>query len=475
METDLVARVERRIEEEKLADAGDVIVVAVSGGPDSVALLHVLFRLAATHQWTIVVAHVNHQFRGSESDAEAGFVKELATGLALPCEIGVIDVPAYIEESSLNGQAAAREKRYEFLHRVANQYGAHRIALAHHADDQAETMLMRILRGTGPSGLVGMPERRREKKVELIRPFLRIYKSDIVNYCAQHEITYCKDSSNELRKYFRNRIRLDLMPMLKQYNEQLPESLNRLTDVMQAENDYLDGETDKIFRRIVTFQSNICRLNRSEFAELHVALQRRLIKLILNCLCLERERLVYTRIERVRELMLKDQMSNQVLQVDEQIYIVREYGSIQFQTFAPDPKPYAYEIRLTSNELELPDMNAKLIYAWMPLSSYKQAATSPDHNSDVFLDADHVELPLCLRSRRSGDRLEPLGLNGSKKVKDMFIDAKMPKARREAIPLLVDASGRILWIAGFRRSKHALVGPDTERVLHMKLVLQEHT
>ena len=119
---------------------------------------------------------------------------------------------------------------------------------------------MRILRGTGPSGLVGMPERRREKKVELIRPFLRIYKSDIVNYCAQHEITYCKDSSNELRKYFRNRIRLDLMPMLKQYNEQLPESLNRLTDVMQAEDDYLDEETEKVFRRIVTFQSSLCRL-----------------------------------------------------------------------------------------------------------------------------------------------------------------------------------------------------------------------
>ena len=116
METDLVARVERRIVEEKLADAGDVIIVAVSGGPDSVALLHVLFRLADTYQWTIVVAHVNHQFRGMESDAEADFVAELAAGLELPCEIGVIDVPAYIEEASLNGQAAAREKRYEFLH-----------------------------------------------------------------------------------------------------------------------------------------------------------------------------------------------------------------------------------------------------------------------------------------------------------------------------------------------------------------------
>ena len=140
METDLVAKVEQRIIEEKLADPGDVMVVAVSGGPDSVALLHVLFVLRMLIAGQLVVAHVNHQFRGAESDAEADFVAELAAGLGLPCEIGVIDVPAYIEEASLNGQAAAREKRYEFLHQVAAKYGAHRIAFAHHADDQAETM-----------------------------------------------------------------------------------------------------------------------------------------------------------------------------------------------------------------------------------------------------------------------------------------------------------------------------------------------
>ncbi|OCT13263.1 tRNA lysidine(34) synthetase TilS [Paenibacillus pectinilyticus] len=474
METDLVAAVEQRVNEIKLADPGDVIIAAVSGGPDSVALLHVLFRLTDKYHWTLVVAHVNHQFRGDESDAEADFVAEVAAGLGLPCEIGVIDVPAYIEEASLNGQAAAREKRYEFLHQVADKYGAHRIALAHHADDQAETILMRILRGTGPSGLVGMPERRREKKVELIRPFLRIYKSDIVNYCTQHEITYCNDSSNELRKYFRNRIRLDVMPMLRQYNEQLPESLNRLTDMMQAEDDYLAVETEKVFRQIITFQSNLCRFERCDFTELHVALQRRLIKLILNCLCVERERLVFTRIERVRELISRDLISNQVLQVDEQVYIVREYGSIQFQTFAPEPKPYAYEIEAMSRELYLPEFDAKLICSWMSSSSNEKAALSSTA-TDVFLDLDQVAMPLVIRSRRSGDRLEPFGLNGSKKVKDMFIDAKMPSTRREVIPLLVDAAGRILWIAGFRRSKHALVEPDTERVLHMKLVLQEHT
>jgi tRNA(Ile)-lysidine synthase len=471
MEIDLVAKVRQRVTEEKLADSGDVVVVAVSGGPDSVALLHVLFALTASFNWKLVVAHVNHQFRGAESDAEATFVMELAKELSLPCEIGVIDVPAYIEETSLNGQAAAREKRYEFLHRVASDYGAQRIAFAHHADDQAETVMMRILRGTGPSGLVGMPERRREKKVELIRPFLRIYKADIVNYCAQHNITYCKDSSNELRKYFRNQIRLDVMPMLKQYNEHLPESLNRLTDMMRAEDDYLAGETEQVLRRIVSFQEATCRLKRSDFGGLHVALQRRLIKLILNCLCLGMDRLEFNRIESIRELILQDQVSNQVLQVNDALYIVREYEAIQFQTFAPSPKPYAYAIGSDTDVLNLPEIEAKLFCSWMPVSSLETAALLSSA-TDVFLDLDQLQLPLVLRSRRSGDRLEPYGLNGSKKVKDMFIDAKMPLSRREVIPLLVDASGQILWIAGFRRSKHALVGPDTERVLHLKLVLK---
>lgn len=473
MEIDLVAKVEQRIMEEKLADPGDVVIVAVSGGPDSVALLHVLFALAERYSWKLVVAHVNHQFRGAESDAEAAFVAELAADMGLPCEIGVIDVPAYIEKTSLNGQVAAREKRYEFLLQVAANYSAQRIAFAHHADDQAETVMMRILRGTGPSGLVGMPERRREKKVELIRPFLRIYKSDIVNYCALHEMTYCKDSSNELRKYFRNQIRLDVMPMLKQYNEQLPESLNRLTDLMRAEDDYLAEETERIFRRIVRIGQAYCRINRSDFTELHVALQRRLIKLILNCLCLERDRLDFTRIECIRELVLLDQASNQVLQVDEQVYVVREYESIQFQTFAPSPKPYSYEIGLDTSELNLPEAEAKLICSWLPIRSNEPAKHFASA-TDILLDLDQLVLPLAVRSRRSGDRLEPYGLNGSKKVKDMFIDAKMPLSRRDAIPLLVDASGTILWIAGFRRSKHALVEPDTERVLHMKLVLKQH-
>ncbi|MBD0384563.1 tRNA lysidine(34) synthetase TilS [Paenibacillus sedimenti] len=471
MDTNLVAKVEYRIIQEQLIHPGDGVVVAVSGGPDSVALLHVLFALSDRYGWKLIVAHVNHRFRGAESDAEAVFVADLASHMGLPHEIGDIDVPAYIVETSLNGQAAAREKRYAFLHEVADRHGAQRIAFAHHADDQAETVLMRLLRGTGPSGLVGMPERRLEKKVELIRPFLRIYKSELVQYCAQHDIAYCQDSSNELRKYFRNQVRLDVMPMLKQYNEQLPESLNRLTELMRAEDDYLEKEVVQIYRQIVAQQLGVSRLKRSDFTGLHVALQRRLIKLILNCLCLDMDRLDFAKVESIRELILQHQVSNQVLELNEQLYIVREYEAIQFQSFAPSPRPYRHQVELNVNRLELPEAGARLEYSVIRLTS-DHPSTHSSTAMDAYFDLNQLQLPLFVRSREAGDRLEPHGLNGSKKVKDMFIDAKIPLSRRDVIPMLVDATGHILWIAGFRRSRHALVGPATERVLHMKLVLK---
>ena len=144
----------------------------------------------------------------------------------------MINVPHYIKETHMNGQAAARELRYEFLLEVADKYQASRIALAHHADDQAETILMRLIRGTGALGLTGIPIRRRVKNVELIRPLLRIYKSEVLQHCEQHGLGFCLDSSNAHNKYVRNQIRNELIPLLKQYNPQLPEALNRLADVI---------------------------------------------------------------------------------------------------------------------------------------------------------------------------------------------------------------------------------------------------
>jgi tRNA(Ile)-lysidine synthase len=467
----LIDQVERRIEEHKMLVQGDAVVVAVSGGPDSVALLHILFLLSERYAWKLVAAHVNHQFRGEESASEAVFVANLAKQWGLPCEVAEIDVPAYIQQTSLNGQAAAREKRYEFLHAVAQQYSAKSIALAHHADDQAETILMRLIHGTGPSGLTGMQEIRREKKVELIRPFLRIYKSDIEQHCLQHGLAFCRDSSNELRKYFRNQIRLDVMPMLRTYNDHLPESLNRLADMMQAEDDYMESAAQQFFAEQVTFESRCVRFSRQPFARLHVALQRRLIKLILDYLALGVEKVDFARIELMRNAILQDQTSNLKLDINEQLCMVREYDSIRFQAPRITVGAYAYPIMLEEVELRIPEAGKKLIIHVCERKEISvDVISSSPLDTEAFFDLDQLELPLLVRSRVTGDRMQPYGLNGTKKVKDMFIDAKIPPSQRDAVPLIVDAKGQVLWIPGLRHSNHAPVQTETVHMLHMKLI-----
>ena len=462
----LVEKIERMIRSERLMAPEDRIVVAVSGGPDSIALLHILFLLSERWQWKLVVAHVNHQFRGEESDREATFVVEYADQLGLPCEVGLIDVPAYIRESGLNSQLAAREKRYIYLQQVASDYECHLIALAHHADDQAETVLMRFLRGSGSTGLAGIRLRRPLKNVELIRPLLRIYKSEVLEHCLKHELRFCIDSSNAQRKYFRNQVRNDLIPLLQQFNPQLPEAMNRLAEVLGQEDDYMEQEVEAVFKKHVAFDHKGIQLSRLTFGLLHVALQRRLIKLILTYLASDQGTFDFVRLELIRTAIIQEQTSALTLHIRDNIYFIREYDILRFTS--SDPPLFAFNFSIVeaeSGELTLPD-EWKLSY-----STYSREGESRLDDqwtkNHVMFDLDLLHFPLSVRSRENGDRIQVIGLNGSKKVKDIFIDEKVPLRLRSKIPLVIDASGHILWIPGFRRSAHALSSEQTIRFFTM--------
>ncbi|TNJ62535.1 tRNA lysidine(34) synthetase TilS [Paenibacillus hemerocallicola] len=472
---ELLKKVESAIRNEQLAEAGDRIVVAVSGGPDSMALLHVLFLLSGPMRLELVAAHVNHGFRPEESEREADTVAAYAAKLGVPCEIGRYDLPAFIADTGMNPQAAAREKRYSFLFETAVRHGASKIALAHNADDQAETLLMRILRGTGPSGLTGIPMRRTEKKVELIRPLLRIYKSEIERHCAGYGIPVCRDSSNDQRKYFRNAVRLDVIPYLREYNDKLPESLNRLADMMQAEDDWMEAEARKRFAELVEVGRSSerieCSLGATRFATLHVALQRRLIKLILNYVFLDADLSDYARIEAVRSVIVREQGEAISLDLHDRLKLIREYDTVRFVQAWQPPEPYEYFMENPDGLLLLPEagteLESRLIEA--EESSAVPPWGEPNGHLEACFDYDLLHFPLTVRSRQPGDRMEPLGLKGTKKVKDMFIDKKVPPAARGRVPLVLDAAGRIIWIPGVRRSTHATVSETTTRVLVMKV------
>ncbi|MBD8500698.1 tRNA lysidine(34) synthetase TilS [Paenibacillus arenosi] len=491
---------------------GDSVVLAVSGGPDSMLMMHMFAALrqhvdVAPRQ--VIVAHVHHGFRGEESDVEAELVRREAQLIGLPCEIARVDAPSYATEQKMNAQAAARELRYTYLRQIAGKYGASYIALAHHADDQAETVLMRMLRGAGTGGLAGMSWRRADdtqsSSVSLeaaplfhyIRPLLDMRKKDIVDICAQEQIQYAEDSSNEKRTYLRNRLRLDIMPLLEQENPQAVHSICRIADTLRADHDWMEQEANAWYSSYVekwdvetgvhissvrnhvsrvevyrTLYEAGCIVAREDFLKLHVALQRRLIKLILNYLYKVADPIDYDTIERVRLATLRDVPSTWKTDIGQGMECRREYGQLLWLRPFPRMEQLNEEQTIT---LQRPNEAGCVVIPFHAstlhwrITSRKSSSSTAVGTYDAAFDADALEWPIRIRTRQSGDRMRIQGLNGSKKVQDMFVDAKVPASLREVYPIVTDRNGTVLWVPGIRRSDQALVQVHTDTMLYLSL------
>jgi tRNA(Ile)-lysidine synthase len=446
--------------------SGSRVVAAVSGGPDSMALLHLLRTMTEEEPFQIVVAHVNHQFRGAESDAEAELVGRVAKEWGLPFETAALDLPNYIANTGMNAQSAAREKRYLFLKQVAKKYSSSYLLTGHHADDQAETVLMRLIRGTGPGGLAGIPMRRKEEDLELIRPLLRITKGELLDYCKRNEVPYAVDSSNVDRHYFRNEIRLDLIPMLEKHNPKLKASLVRLADMAAADDDYMEAQTFDAFKEGVTPSGEGFRLERRRFRDLHVALQRRLIKLILNCSSNPRQMLDFKHIEEILEALSQERPAVTRLDIGEGWVMKREYEEVYIGPSLPESINFGYIVEQMMREVEIAETGDMVRIERLEVPD----PSLPANREEAYFDEGQLMFPLRIRSRLPGDLMHPYGLNGTKKVQDMFVDAKVPRSRRNSLPLLVNGDGQVLWIPGIRRSRYALVTADTRTTLRFTYV-----
>ncbi|WP_342553614.1 tRNA lysidine(34) synthetase TilS [Paenibacillus sp. FSL R7-0652] len=462
----LVDNVLDAAEEHQLWVPGDRIVIAVSGGPDSVAFLHIMHEISRHHMpLELICAHVHHGFRAA-SDEEARQMMALAGQLGLPFEWVKVDIPSYMKQTGQSPQEAARNRRYAFLHEVAEKYGAASIALAHHADDQAETVMLHLLRGSGLSGLAGMKFKRREKNVELIRPCLRINKTDLVEACNTQGFTYFLDESNEQRKYRRNAIRLDVLPFLGQYNGQLTPSLNRLAEIVGEEDDFLEQSTYDTYRCLVQVNGGRQTFEVPSFLKLHVALQRRLIKLILNYLPLDSDFVDFTRIETIRRKVMDAEVTTWSLDMGQTLTCTREYDLISFgiRTGVQD-QSYEYRLAQWSGTYELSLTEINRYIRLMPMSPENYHV--PESADQAAFDADQLLMPLVVRSRLPGDTMKVMGLNGSKKVKNIFIDEKIPPSVRPRIPVVCDGAGNVIWLPGVRRSDAAPVRESTSAILYM--------
>ena len=443
------------------------ILAAVSGGPDSMAMLHMLKALGDELGFPVIAAHVNHKLRGAEADAEAELVRRTAESWGVPCVVGEIDMPAHLARTGGNAQAAARRLRYEFLRRAALERGAPVLATAHHADDQAETVLMRLMHGTGPGGLAGIAEHRVEEGLELIRPLLRISKAEILQYCERNGVPYATDSSNLNTRYFRNAVRLEVLPFLERYSPAVRSSLARLAEIAAAEDDYLQRAAREAFATLVRPEGDGWAADRRGFCKLHLALQRRLIKLILNCLANRGIPVDFDRVEDILAAAVADAPTVTRMDLGGGAVWLREYDRMVFASAAEAATTFCHVVPFPDTEIEVPE--AGLVFRFQTLPAPVEGDFGGDRRTAWF-DLSELKFPLRLRSREKGDRMEPFGLGGSKKVQDIFVDAKIPRSRRDRTPLLADGDGRILWIPGVCRSRHAPVAAGTARVLRVEAV-----
>lgn len=454
------------IQAHQLLKEGDHVLIAVSGGPDSVALLHWFKEHRQTLGLTLSCAHFNHGFRGEESDEEAIFVAHVCKQWDIPCYQTKADLLRKVQEGGVNLQALSREYRYNFLQETAQKIGATRIALAHHRDDQVETIVMRFLRGTGTTGMIGMPyERILVEGIILIRPFLDVTKAQIQQYLKLHKLSYRIDSSNLKTDYMRNRIRLTLLPKLHQYNPNLSTSILSLARMIEEDELYLNRLAEEKFVQItnVTDQPDgeLC-LRLPEFNALPLSLQRRIIKLICNYLHKSDEEVPYHHICALRSLFLQEQPHQWDLPWDIRVHI--RYGEAKFRqkTKVSVHTPYYFSFTAPAT-IQIPDKGKFHCFITTKMEKQEGADT-------VYFDYDKICPQLTLRTRRKGDRIQLDGLGGHKKVKDIFIDQKIPREDRDSIPLLF-AGEDLLWIVGIKKSSKGRYDHTTKRFLCCRYIL----
>lgn len=441
--------VKQFIQKHQLLRNGSTVVVGVSGGPDSLALLHYLWKEEASRNLQLIVAHAEHGLRGSSSQADYEFVQSFCKERSIRFVGEHLHVNQLLGEKKLSTQMAAREARYEFFKRVMEEYRADYLALAQHGDDQIETMLMRQVRGTYSYGLAGIPVRRKFATGEIIRPFLGITKRNIEQYCKEEQLHPRFDESNDSEKYVRNRFRKHVLPFLKEENPLVHYHFQKLSEYLTEDENFLMRLAEQSLSEamIAKKEGEIVVSNRI-ISELPKPLQRRTFHLILVYLYGNYSlKITHIHIEQLMALS-SNTSSGKIIDLPDGAIAKREYEHIVFTFHKEVDDDYKFSLTIPGMiELEVGKLSGKYIH------------TIPDKiDVHTFIcDADEVSLPLIVRTKKDGDFMYPKGLNGRKKINRIFIDRKIPRSLRNKWPVIVDQDGDILWLPGICRAEKGTV------------------
>jgi tRNA(Ile)-lysidine synthase len=460
----LLHKIQGTIDRHRMLAAGDIVVLAVSGGIDSMAMFHLLLRLRTRYHISLHVAHLNHDLRGTESAEAANFVRRQCETHQIPVTITTAEGRTLRDRGVGSLQAAARDLRYRCLEQVADEQGATRIALGHHRNDQAETVLMNLLRGSGVRGLGGIPPVRGR----IIRPLIDCSREEIERYVRQQGIPYVEDSSNQVLLYSRNRIRLELLPELaKRYNPRVVHAMANAATILEAEDALLNAMAEKELRAVLISRSpEELVLSIPRMATLPSALRWRIIRRSAEYLRESRSGLTFQQTLAIDRLLLTGRAQG-TIQAPGGLRARRAGDGIVLSVGEGkvggciSSSPLAVP-GLTAIPGSLLSLRSDLLEGWLRCELPSDAWTA-------LLDADRAGQDLHVRRWEPGDRFIPLGMGSRKKLQDFFVDAKVPRDQRGSIPLVVSGD-QIAWVVGFRVDERFKVTDSTRRILRVHAV-----
>ncbi len=436
---------------------GDNIVVGVSGGPDSMALLYLLIEVRSRIDFNLVIAHVNHGVRGVEASGDEEFVRQQAKKLNLPYYSKNVDMIGYGRQKGITAEEAGRELRYGFFRNILLELGGGKIAVAHNANDQGETLLMRIFRGTGIDGLKGMEF----ISEDIIRPLLNVSRIDIEKYIDKHKIDTVLDKTNLMPIYTRNKIRLELIPYIeKNFNPNIIDTLWRLSQTSAQDSRFLESYSKDIYKLLLKYRDENCIILDVElFNSQDECIKFRTIRMAIEDIVGNLQGFGEIHISSIVKL-LKSKDTGKEIHLPNGLIAQLDYSELKiFKRDLKVKQDFNYSLKLGVNTFEELKYNLKL------------KSISIDEMKDIerrryirVFDLDKIKGNLYLRNRRNGDRFVPFGMTGTKKLKDYFIDEKISRDERGQIPLLVDDE-HILWVVGYRTSDLYKIDKRTKRVL----------
>ena len=404
----------------------DYLIVGVSGGPDSMALLHLLLKLKKELNLNIVCAHVNHNVR-KESDEEKNFVENFCANNNIIFEYIKLDSCKHSEE-------ILRNKRYEFLKTIIKKYNSKYLLTAHHADDLMETILMRIARGSTIKGYSGFSKEVSQSGYKIIRPLINVTKDDIYTYLKKNKLKYVTDESNFKDEYTRNRYRKYVLPFFKSEDSNVHKKFYKFSKTLLEYNEYITNDVKKVLKKV--YPERV--LNIEEFNKQPYLIKTRIIQYMLEEIYNnDLTKIDDNHVELILDLINSDK--NKTIHLPNDIKVIKEYGNV---TLIKNSNFMPYEFEFDEHINLLNGKNIEVV-----------KFSESDSNYVCRLDKDEVKFPLYVRSRRNGDKISVKGMLGSKKINDIFIDSKIPSKEREMWPIVTDSNGVIVWLPGLKKSK----------------------